>query len=114
MTIHDLYALQNVRATEAVIKNRLDALKRYGDANAGVKKVLHDALIELAELENEEEAKLRALAQSVEDRMTREIIRKRFIDGKPWVEVAAEVVPLEKDATRTAPLKRVERFLKNF
>lgn len=114
MTIHDLYALQNLRTTIAILMKQLDVLRRYGDANAGTEKVLIDALEQLFVLEPVEEGKLRALAESIDDPVIREIIRMRFLEGKAWVDIAVEVVPLEKDSTHTAPIKRIERFLKNF
>ena len=113
MTIHDLYAFQNVKTTMRILEDRLTVLNRYGDANAGTRTVLMDAWRELDALAAVEKAKLRAIAESVDDPVIREIITKRFLDGEQWIDIAVEVVPLDKDATRTAPLKRVERYIKN-
>ena len=112
MTIHDLYRLKNVRSTISAIQNQLDALNRYGEENKEVEGILIDALGELFQLREAEEKKLFHFIESVEDQELKEILRLRFEKGLPWVEVAAEVSPLDKDSARTAPLMRVRRFLK--
>ena len=113
MTIQELYALRNIRATRKVLVNQAQTLSRYGEANAGARKVLAKALADLYEQEFEEEEKLREYAQSIEDPEIRAIIRLRFIEGRPWVDVAAEVAPLEKDTTHSAPLMKIRRFLRD-
>lgn len=112
MTIHDLYRLKNIRSTAAVVQNQIDALNRYGEENEEVRKILVDALGELLKLKETEEGRLNRFIESVEDQELKEILWLRFEKGLPWVEVAAEVSPLDKDSARTAPLMRVRRYLK--
>lgn len=113
MRIQDLYRLKNVRATEQVILHRIEILDRYGEANAGAKKSLADTLSNLYRQEIEEEKRLRAFIGTVEDKEIRKIMELRFLEDLPWVEVSVEVAPLEKDSSRTAPIKKIERYLKN-
>ena len=113
MTIQDLYVLKNIRATKKVILNQVETLNRFGEANAGIRKILAKALADLYEEEFKAEERLRDILKDVEDEEIRQIINLRFICGLPWVEVAAEVTPLEKDATHSAPLMKIRRFLRN-
>lgn len=113
VTIQELYKLKNIRATRKVLLNQVKTLNLYGEENADIRKILSKAVGELYGLEFEEETKLRELAQSIEDEQIRQIIRLRFIQGLPWADVAAEVAPLEKDTTHSAPLMKIRRFLRS-
>lgn len=112
MEISELYKLRNIRATRQILSERIEALDRYGEANAGQKAALTGALANLDWQEKDEEKRLRAFIGSVEDAELRQIMDLRFLRGMPWVEISVEVTPLEKDASRNAPLMKLRRFLK--
>lgn len=113
MEMQDLYKLRNIRATQQVLRERIDALNKYGAANDGQKAALMGALTNLFWQEEEEEKRLRSFIQGVSDPEVRQIMKMRFLDDMPWIEISVEITPLEKDATRNAPLMKIRRYLKN-
>ena len=112
MTIQELYRLKNIRATKRLLSDRIETLKRLGEENADQIEELAKTIAILSVQELAEHLRLAELIESIDDREICKIIKLRFIDDLPWIEIAAEIAPLEKDASRTVPLKKIERFLK--
>lgn len=115
MKIQDLYRLKNIRETKEVILYRIEVLERYNPgADREQKASLCETVGKLTAQEVEEEKRLLALIESVDDPELRQIMTLRFLDDLPWIEVAVAVAPLEKDVSRNYPLMKIKRFLRNF
>ena len=61
--------------------------ERYAVAIASIRRTIEDNLIRC----QEERAKLEAYISGIDDSLTREIYRLRFISGLPWAQVAASI-----------------------